>query len=79
MIKKDANVKKVMFDEQVALSYDDDDGSMFHSDVLDPTVDFLEALVLGLRGSDFGLDRTGLFWGRSCWGGSCAGASVFFC
>ena len=45
MIKKDDNVKKVVFDEQVALSYDEDAETMFHPEVINPTVDFLAALA----------------------------------
>ena len=38
-------MKKVMFDEQVSLSYDDDAESMFRPEVINPTVDFLVALA----------------------------------
>ena len=38
-------MKKVQFDEQVAARYDEDSGSMYRPDVLDPTVDFLEELA----------------------------------
>ena len=45
MVKKDVNVKKVVFDEQVALSYDEDAEAMFRPEVINPTVDFLGALA----------------------------------
>ncbi len=45
MKKMDVNIKKVMFDEQVALSYDEDAESMFRPEVINPTVDFLESLA----------------------------------
>jgi SAM-dependent methyltransferase len=48
-------VKKVMFDEQIALSYDQDAGSMYHPDILDPTVDFLEALADDSAALEFGI------------------------
>jgi SAM-dependent methyltransferase len=48
-------VKKVMFDEQVALSYDEDAGSMYRSEVLNPTVDFLEALAGDGAALEFGI------------------------
>ena len=44
-MKKDVNVKKVVFDEQVALSYDEDAEAMFRPEVINPTVDFLGALA----------------------------------
>jgi len=37
--------EKAVFDTQITLSYDDNVGSMFHSDVLGPTVDFLAAFI----------------------------------
>jgi len=49
------NVKKVMFDEQVALSYDEDAGSMYHPDILDPAVDFLEAFAGDGAALEFGI------------------------
>jgi SAM-dependent methyltransferase len=55
MTKKDANVKKVIFNKQIALRYDEDAGSMYHPDVLDPTVDFLEALAGDGPALEFGI------------------------
>jgi len=48
-------VKKVVFDEQVALSYDDDSGSMYDPDVIDPTVDFLVELAGNGTALEFGI------------------------
>lgn len=48
-------MKKVMFDDQIALSYDDDVVSMYHPDVLDPTVDFLETLAGDGAALEFGI------------------------
>jgi SAM-dependent methyltransferase len=48
-------VNKVMFDEQIALSYDQDTGSMYHPDILEPTVDFLEALAGDGAALEFGV------------------------
>lgn len=48
-------MKKVVFDEQVAKSYDEDSDSMFQPDVLDPTVDFLEALAGDGTALEFGI------------------------
>ena len=53
--KQDVNVKKVMFDERVALSYDEDVGSMYRPEVLDPAVDFLEAIVGDGAALEFGI------------------------
>jgi SAM-dependent methyltransferase len=44
-----------MFDEQIALSYDQDTGSMYHPDILEPTVDFLEALAGDGAALEFGV------------------------
>jgi SAM-dependent methyltransferase len=48
-------VKKVIFDEQVALSYDQDAGSMYDPEVLEPTVDFLAALAGDGAALEFGI------------------------
>jgi len=48
-------VKKVMFDEKVALSYDDDVDAMYQPEVLDPTVDFLAALAGDGAALEFGI------------------------
>jgi SAM-dependent methyltransferase len=55
MIKKEENEIKVMFDEQIALNYDEDVSSMYHPDVLDPTVDFLEELAGDGAALEFGI------------------------
>ena len=44
-----------MFDEQVALSYDDDVDSMYQPEVLAPTVDFLAALAGNGTALEFGI------------------------
>lgn len=44
-----------IFDEQIAQHYDDDTSSMFHPDVVDPTVDFLKALVGDGAALEFGV------------------------
>jgi SAM-dependent methyltransferase len=48
-------VTGVIFDEQIALSYDEDASSMYHPDVLDPTVDFLEELAGDGAALEFGI------------------------
>lgn len=46
---------KVWFDEQIAPRYDEDLGSMYRPDVLDPTVDFLEELAGDGAALEFGI------------------------
>jgi SAM-dependent methyltransferase len=48
-------VNKVVFDEHTALSYDEDARSMYHPDVLDPALDFLEALAGDGAALEFGI------------------------
>ena len=48
-------MKKVVFDEQVAQRYDDDSVSVYHPDVLDPTVDFLKSLASDGAALEFGI------------------------
>lgn len=48
-------MKKVMFDEQVSLSYDNDIDSMYQPEVLDPTVDILAALAGNGTALEFGI------------------------
>ena len=55
MKKLDVTVKNVMFDEQVALSYDEDISSMYHPEVLDPIVDFLSVLAGDGAALEFGI------------------------
>ena len=48
-------MNKVIFDEQIALSYDEDVRSMYHPDIIDPAVDFLEALAGEGAALEFGI------------------------
>ena len=48
-------MKKVMFDEEVAVTYDEDAASMYRPEVLDPTVDFLSALAGDGAALEFGI------------------------
>lgn len=48
-------MEKVVFDEQVARSYDNDASSMFNSDVIERTVTFLEALAGNDTALEFGI------------------------
>ena len=52
-------MKKVMFDEQVALSYDEDARSMFRPEVINPTVDFLVALAGDGAALEFAKEQVG--------------------
>ncbi len=46
---------KVRFDEQIALRYDEDSGSMYRPEVLNPTVDFLKDLAGDGAALEFGI------------------------
>ncbi len=48
-------VKKMMFDEKIALNYDNDIASMYDPEVLNSTVDFLESLAGNGMALEFGI------------------------
>jgi SAM-dependent methyltransferase len=48
-------MNKVVFDDSIALNYDVDVRSMYHPDVLDPAVDFLEAFAGEGAALEFGI------------------------
>jgi SAM-dependent methyltransferase len=48
-------VKRVQFDEEVASHYDETSAHMYRPEVIDPTVDFLEAHARGGRALEFGI------------------------
>jgi hypothetical protein len=51
-------MSKAQFNEQIAAHYDEDAKSMYRSDVIEPTVDFLAELVGNGAALEFGKLRT---------------------